>query len=239
MTVNQDILTAAGAQLSISDSVPDTNDGNGFSVLSFTPILNVTDLGAGGGKVFTEVTASILDRRQLTKQKGEFTFENRTMTFLTELNDPGQQILKTALNNDRAFSYKIDFNNGDVYFFTALNMGGADQLGGNNDNVSQTIDLAPCDETVKIADTGILTVSLTAGGTFTGLTDGDFEATQASTTGTGTGATFTVTLAAGAMTAIKLVKEHGAGYAAAEVITLLISGPTESVAATVTVDSIQ
>jgi len=83
---------------------------------------------------------------------------------------------------------------------------------------------------------GITAVSVNSGGTYTGA-DGDYPATQASTSGSGTDAEFTVTLASGAVAGVALIDEGGTNYAVPDTITLTVIGPTETVAAVLNVDS--
>ena len=79
--------------------------------------------------------------------------------------------------------------------------------------------------------------SVAAGGTYTG-SDNDYPATQASTSGSGTGAEFTVTLAGGTITAVVSLDKLGEGYAIGDTITLAVVGPTETVAAVLDVDAV-
>ena len=85
---------------------------------------------------------------------------------------------------------------------------------------------------------GVATASVFSGGTYTG-TDGNYSATQQSTTGLGQGAEFTVTLTAGAITAVVSVDTPGSRYNPFDSITInVLGGPTETVPAVLTVDSI-
>jgi hypothetical protein len=82
----------------------------------------------------------------------------------------------------------------------------------------------------------VATASVNAGGTYVGG-DGDYPATQASTSGLGVGAEFTVTLLAGTITAVVSVDEIGSDYEVADTITLLVVGPAQTVAAVLAVDA--
>lgn len=68
--------------------------------------------------------------------------------------------------------------------------------------------------------------------------DGQFTATQASTSGTGTGAEFTVTIAGGVVTSIDAVLSGGSGYAKTDTITIDIASLTETTPAVFTVDGL-
>jgi len=73
------------------------------------------------------------------------------------------------------------------------------------------------------------------GGSYTGA-DADYPATQASTSGAGVGAAFTVTLAGGVVTAVVSVDDDGKDYVVGDTVTLTVVGPTETVAAVLDVD---
>lgn len=71
---------------------------------------------------------------------------------------------------------------------------------------------------------GVAFAVVFSGGTFTGATDGDYTATQASTSGSGTGATFTVTIASNTVTAVVGVDTAGTGYAGSDTINITVTG---------------
>jgi hypothetical protein len=82
-----------------------------------------------------------------------------------------------------------------------------------------------------------LTASInTAGVTYD--TDGTFTATQASTSGVGTGAEFTVTITSGVVASVDEILKTGTGYVVADTITLAIAGSTPGTPAILDVDSI-
>ena len=85
---------------------------------------------------------------------------------------------------------------------------------------------------------GIDFASITNSGSYTGAA-GLYSATQASTSGTGSGAEFTVRLdGTGLITEIIKIDNPGSGYAANDTVTLSVSGPTENTAAVLTVNLI-
>lgn len=85
------------------------------------------------------------------------------------------------------------------------------------------------------AGTGVGTASINAGGTY--APDGaGLPAGQASTSGSGTGASFTVTISGGAVVSVDSIVTRGTGYAPADTITLAVAG--EVVAAVIDVDTI-
>jgi len=84
---------------------------------------------------------------------------------------------------------------------------------------------------------GVATSSVAAGGTY--IPDGvGLAATQASTSGSGTGATFTVTVAGNTVATVDSIVTPGSGYAATDTITLTIAGQQGDDAAVINVDTI-
>lgn len=74
------------------------------------------------------------------------------------------------------------------------------------------------------ASSSVLTVSINNAGSFKNVSAGNYAAIQRSTSGSGTGATFTVTLAISGpsiiITAIASIDSGGSGYAVSDTITL-------------------
>ncbi len=232
--------TMAGTTISISASLPATADVVGFSALSYTLIAKVLDFDNIPSRVYTEVEFSPLDTRETERAKGTFLQETITANLADVQSDAGQDICKVALNSDFNYSFQIIFQNGDISYFCGLVSAFTKTGGDGNTIVGRTLTVLPSGDTIEVLDGGVLTASVTTGGTYTGVTDATgLIATQASVAPTGgSGATFEVTLVAGVVTAIELITASGGGYTAADVITIALAGTTESVAATFTVDSI-
>ncbi len=72
----------------------------------------------------------------------------------------------------------------------------------------------------------VLTIGIGGSGTYT-TSDGSHTATQASTTGVGSGAVFTVTITSGVIASIDSIDSAGSGYAVSDEITLSIPTATE------------
>lgn len=229
------VYTAAGTQIAISATLPTAHDIAGFEALSFTNIGEVID-GGSGGKSFNMVDYSPLAEREVLSLKGSFTQGVRELQMGRDLIDAGQKLLVEALDSDLPVAFKITFSNGDVNYIIATVNSYTDDIGTIDSVVTSSVSISQRRVTIRLFVTGVLTVSIGAGGTFTG-SDGDYSATQASTSGSGTGATFIVTITTGAITAVKVVNT-GTGYAATDTIVPAVSGVTETVAASITVDSI-
>ena len=230
------VITAAGTVFAVSAALPATHDLTGFTALSYTVVAEVVD-GGTAGKTFNKVDHSPLGEREVLSLKGSYTQGIRSLGLGRDIVDAGQALLIAGLEVDLPYSFRITYQNGDIDYVTATVDSYTDDIGTIDTIVGSTVSLAQRDATIRALDTGVLTATVNAGGTFTGLTAGDFPATQASSSGAGTGAEFTVTLTAGAVTAA-VVTSTGSGYLVADTITLTVVGPTESVAAVLDVASI-
>lgn len=92
---------------------------------------------------------------------------------------------------------------------------------------------------INASTNGVATASVDVPGSYLGIA-GNYAATQASTTGSGTGAEFTVTFddVSGEITAVVSVDIAGSGYAVNDNIALNIPGLAELSAAELNVDSL-
>ena len=229
-------FSAAGCQFAISAVLPASHNIPGFEALSFTNIGEIVD-GGSAGKTYNTVEHSPLNLREVISRKGSFTQGTRDLSLGRDIIDAGQDLVLTALNIDTNQAFRILYQNGDIDYITATVNSFTDEIGTQDTIVSATVSLSQEDETIRMTNTGVLTASVNTPGLFTGLTDGTFPATQASTSGSGTGAEFEVTLVAGAVTAAVPTKT-GNGYVVADTITLVVVGPTETTAAVLDVDTI-
>jgi hypothetical protein len=230
------VITAAGTQFAISAVLPATHTIAGFEALSFTNIAELVDAGAAG-KTFNMVDHSPLGEREVLSLKGSFTQGIRTLLLGRDISDPGQDLILDALDSDLTVSFRITYQNGDIDYITATVNGYSDDIGTIDTIVGATSDIAQRQRTIRLLATGVLTASINDAG-LTYDVDGVFTATQASSSGAGTGAEFTVTIAAGVLASIDEILKTGSGYAAAEVITIAIVGSTPGTAADIDVDTI-
>ena len=237
MPAASNVYTAAGTVFAISATLPATHTIAGFEALSFTDVGEVVD-GGSGGKTYNKVDHSPLGEREVLSVKGSYTQGTRDLSLGRDINDAGQAIVLDALDSDSAYAFKITFQNGDINYVTATVDSYTDDIGTIDSIVGSSVSTAQCNPTIRLTATGVLTATVNAGGTFTTVTDGTFPATQASTSGAGTGAEFSVTLVAGSVTAAAVTKT-GTGYVVADTINLAITGgPVESVAAVLDVATI-
>lgn len=230
------VYTAAGTQFAISAVLPTTHDITGFVALSYTDIAELVD-GGSAGKTFNKVSHSPLGEREELSLKGSFTQGTQDVSLGRDQLDAGQNIMRAALDSDNPYSFRITYQNGDVDYFTATVDSYTDDIGTIDTIVGATSSLARRNAKVSLIVSGVLTSAInSAGATYD--TDGAFTATQASTSGTGTGATFDVVIAAGVLSSIASVATTGSGYVVADTITIAIAGSTPGTPAVIDVSTI-
>ena len=75
--------------------------------------------GGSHGKTFAEVTHSPIDTRMVQKFKGSINIGTKTLNLGIDDDDAGQIILKTALDSDDDFSFKVTYQDGAIDYFQA------------------------------------------------------------------------------------------------------------------------
>jgi hypothetical protein len=133
--------TIAGSQLSVSASLPATYDATGFQALSYTPVSDVTDLGAGLGKKYNLVVHNPVDTRRTQKFRGSYnngTLSLKMASSTLANTDAGQTIMKAGLESDADYSFRIILQDLSEVYFTAktmsfpLDMGTVDSILGGS-----------------------------------------------------------------------------------------------------------
>lgn len=237
MPAATNVITAAGAQLAVSATLPAAHTIDGFTALSWTDVAEVVDLGEAG-KTFNIVEHSPLGEREIYRLKGSFTQGDRAFSLGRDISDAGQLLLQDANDSDDAYAFRITLQNGDLLYFTALVNGYTAAIGTIDTIISSNGTLLVCQEQFAILDTGAIASSINTAGTYTGGTAGDYTVTQASTSGTGTGVEFVVTSSGTTITAVYISKA-GSGYEAGDTVTISVpTGHTETVAAIIDIDAI-
>lgn len=112
------VQTVAGTTIGISAAQPATFDATGYAALTFSNIGEITD-GGEHGKTFAEVTHNPIDTRGTQKFKGSYNLGNKTLQLAIDDDDPGQIIVKTALESDDDFSFKVKYQDGSIDYFQA------------------------------------------------------------------------------------------------------------------------
>lgn len=125
--------TVAGTLIGISAASPATFNVAGYTALTFTNIGSIED-GGEHGRTYNEVTFNPIDTRGTQKFKGSFNEGNKTLSIGYNSDDAGMILLKTALNSDNDYSFKVTYPDGDIDYFQAKVMtltkatGGVDSI---------------------------------------------------------------------------------------------------------------
>lgn len=137
-------FTSSAITLSVSATLPATQDVAGYEALTFTAVGEVTSIG-DYGKTYDEITHQVLGDRKTYKFKG-FYNEGTTSIALARLEaDAGHLILKDFLdgaNTDADAAVKVDFGNGIVDYFNAKVMSYVNSGMDGGSIVSASADLA-------------------------------------------------------------------------------------------------
>lgn len=113
------VQTVAGTEIHISAAQPATFDAAGYAaVTGWAKIGEITD-GGSHGKTFAEVTHSPIDTRMVQKFKGSINIGTKTLNLGIDDDDAGQILLKTALDSDDDFSFKVTYQDGAIDYFQA------------------------------------------------------------------------------------------------------------------------
>lgn len=237
MSANSNVITAAGAQLAISATLPAAHTIDAFAALSFTDVAEVVDLGEAG-KEFNIVDYSPLGEREVQRRKGSYTQGERSFSVGRDITDAGQQLLQAANDSDNFYAMRITLQNGDILYFQAMVNGYSTAIGTIDNIIFANGTLVLCLDTLNVLSTGALTSSVNSGGTYTGGTAGDYTVTQASTSGSGTGVEFVVTTDGTTVTAVHISKS-GSGYEAGDTVDISVpTGHSETTAAVIDIDSV-
>lgn len=231
------VYTAAGTKFLISTllTTPATHDIAGFEALSYQLIGEVVD-GGSAGKTYNKTDHSPLSEREVLSLKASFTQGIRTLQLGRDLIDAGQKLVAQGLDIDTPIAFKVIFQNGDVNYLIATIDSYTDDIGTIDSVVGSSVSIAQRRDTIRLFITGVLTASINTAGTAY-PTDGTFTATQASTSGAGEDAKFTVTISGGVVTAVAVLAT-GSGYEVADTITIAIAGNTPTTPAIIDVDSV-
>lgn len=112
------VQTVAGAILGISAARPIAFTPAGYAAVDFAEIGEITD-GGSHGRTYAEVTHQPIRTRGTQKFKGSFNEGTKTLQMAIDDDDPGQIVLKEALNSDADFSFAMTYQDGAVDYFQA------------------------------------------------------------------------------------------------------------------------
>lgn len=112
------VRTSAGTTLGVSASSPATFNEAGYEALTFTPVGEITDLGEFG-REYALVTHNPLGSRGTVKFKGSFNEGQISLQLGLDTEDAGQVLLKAAAKSDNNYSFAVETQAGDFYYFQA------------------------------------------------------------------------------------------------------------------------
>lgn len=144
--------TVAGTLIGISAGTPATFNVAGYTALSFTNIGSIED-GGEHGRTYNEVTFNPIDTRGTQKFKGSFNEGNKTLSIGYNSDDAGMILLKTALNSDNDYSFKVTYPDGDIDYFQAKVMTLTKATGGVDSIRMASVELSI---TTNVAGVGIV-----------------------------------------------------------------------------------
>mgnify|MGYP000317630175 FL=1 len=125
--------TSAGTILSVSSNLPDILSVDGFDIIVFDDIGEVSDIGDFGTSsdvlTYYEVGSS-----EPKKILGNKSFGSLTIRMAAIRSDTGQAIIQQARKDQTELSFKVTVPEPDIYYFTGLvtdyqvSVGGPDQI---------------------------------------------------------------------------------------------------------------
>lgn len=114
------VETVAGTTISIAVGQPVTFDAAGYNTtdMLWTLIGEITD-GGEHGREYAEVTHMPISSRGVQKFKGSFNEGTKTVQLAIDSDDAGQVIAKAAALSDNDYSFRVQYQGGDLDFFQA------------------------------------------------------------------------------------------------------------------------
>lgn len=146
------VQTSAGSTLHIATGVPATYDEAGFEAvgMTYTAVGEITDLGEYGTE-YSTVNHTALGQRQVKKFKGSYNNGSLQIQMGRDVEDAGQIALKTALDSDASFSFKVTMQDGSKNYFTGkvmsyrTSIGSVDQITGATATIEVDGDIVEVD----------------------------------------------------------------------------------------------
>jgi hypothetical protein len=151
------VQTAAGATLRISATIPGTFNLAGYQAIfdaSPAPALvgEITDFG-DFGREYNPVNHNPVASRGTQKFKGSFNEGQMNLQIGLDEDDTGQTLMQTARDSDSDYSFALELQNGDRYFFQAKVLGFKISVGSVDSIVSAATTL---DITTSSAGVGVV-----------------------------------------------------------------------------------
>ena len=134
------IMTSAGSTLAIATGTPATNDGAGFTALTYVVVGEVTDIGEFG-REYATTTHSAVASRAVRKFKGSYNNGSIQIQMGRDTANAGQTAMRAALLSDADFSFRVTLQDASKIHFigkvTAFktSVGSVDQITGANTTI--------------------------------------------------------------------------------------------------------
>lgn len=142
--------TSAGLVVAISAGLPATNDAAGFAALTYSTVSGVSSVSAFG-KTYNEVTFNPLNDRKTLKFKGSYDNGTISMEVAVDDADAGQVIVRSALDSDNNYSFKLTRQDGSVRYFFGRVMSFPENPGSVDSMYMATCDVSINSDVVKVA----------------------------------------------------------------------------------------
>lgn len=110
--------TVADTEIGISAALPATYTKAGYDALTFAEIGEITN-GGSHGRTYAVVNHNPIRTRGTQKFKGSFNEGQKTIQLAVDNDDPGQEIVKAALNDDKDYAFKVRYQDGSIDYFIA------------------------------------------------------------------------------------------------------------------------
>jgi hypothetical protein len=127
-------FTTAGTTLAIKAGQPATFNSAGYGALTGWAVVGeITNYGEFG-RVYNTVKHNPVANRGTVKKKGSYDEGQMDLKMALDTDDAGQILMKTALNSDSDYSFRIVTQNTDTYYFQAqvtsfkVGLGGVDDM---------------------------------------------------------------------------------------------------------------
>lgn len=139
------VTESVGTELFICKDTPDSYDDAGFRGLSFdsNSIGEVVDAGEYT-REYNEVSYVDLKEGRTVKMKGSYNDGGRTILLAYNKGNPGQNMLREALDDRNRYSFKIKYpgENSETDYFTAYVMSISKTVGGADGYLTMSVTLA-------------------------------------------------------------------------------------------------
>lgn len=136
--------TTLGSKISVSAATPATFNVAGYEALTFTKVGLVSDLGEFG-REYSATNFNTVEYGGTIKNKGTYDDGNQSLTLGLDEGDAGQVLMQQALNDKGDYSFKVETEGGNVYYYRGKVMSWKVRLGGASDNITASVSIAITD----------------------------------------------------------------------------------------------